>query len=127
MLKKTLISLSVIILLLMVGLRSMSISPFALGDALDVSTSMGAKIACSGRFISGLSEQQVMQDLAAYSVATKLLSIVYTEHSVTADFIGLSTSSATYRVGLGCTIDYAQPLVDLDTLRAPPLRESSLS
>ncbi len=115
----------VLLLLLFVGLRMLSISPLALGDALDISTSMGAKIACSGKYVSGLSEQQIKADLAAYSQANNLLDISYQNNSVSTDFWGLSQAKATFRQGLGCTLVYAESELDLDSLTVPSVSESS--
>lgn len=125
MLKKILIGLVVALILLVAGLRYVGVSVFALSDALDVSTGMSAKIACSGKFISGLSNQQIMSDLAAYSPANKMLDFEYMDNRVTTDFMGLSTASATFRKGLGCSIDYHKTLFDLDSLVVPKLTKAS--
>lgn len=127
MLKKILISLVVVVLLIAAGLRLIGISVLHLDDVVDVASGLGAKIACSGKFVTGLTEQQIMDDLAGYSPATKLLDIQYQGNKVTADFMGLSLSSATFRGNLGCTLDSAQALVDLDKLSAADLKARSMS
>lgn len=81
--------------------------PWQLGNALHVATALGAKLACSGYYVSGFSEQQVMDDLAGYSPVTRLLELEQhlSEQRVVASLFGLSEISATYRESLGCTLD----------------------
>lgn len=126
MMKKLSISLVVVLILLVGGLRWVGISIFAIDDALDVSTGLGAKIACSGKFVGGLSQAQIVSDLAGYSPANNMLDIEYSENKVTTDFLGLSQASATYRKGLGCTIDNELATFDVGTLIVPTLNQSSL-
>jgi hypothetical protein len=126
MMKKLSISLVVILILVVGGLRWIGISILAIDDALDVSTGLGAKIACSGKFVGGLSQAQIVSDLAGYSPANNMLDIEYSENKVITDFLGLSQASATYRKGLGCTIDNEFATFDLDTLVVPTLNQSSL-
>lgn len=76
-----------------------------LPDAVDVAVSMGAKLGCSGHFISGFEDQRILSDLASYSPANSLLTLTYTANTATADLLGISQASATYRPGLGCTLD----------------------
>ncbi|MGJ8681806.1 serine hydrolase domain-containing protein [Paraglaciecola sp.] len=124
--KKLSISLVVVFISAVIGLRWVGISILAIDDALDVSTGLGAKIACSGKFVGGLSQAQIVSDLAGYSPANNILDIEYSENKVTTDFLGLSQASATYRKGLGCTIDNELATFDLDTLVVPTLQQSSL-
>ena len=85
-----------------------------LGNAVNVATGMGAKLACSGRFVSGFTPSQNLEDLASYSPANRLLDLHYDEQNqrVTASLLGLGTTSASFRPGLGCTLD----LGDTDAL-----------
>ncbi|MCF2948781.1 beta-lactamase family protein [Paraglaciecola aquimarina] len=126
MLKKLSISLVVVLIFIASGLRWLGISVFAIDDALGVSTGLGAKIACSGKFVGGLSEAQIVSDLAGYSPANNLLDIYYHQSSVSTNFLGLSQASATYRKGLGCTLDNAQATFDLNSLTVPSFNSSSL-
>lgn len=86
---------------------SLGFSIYRLGDALDVSASLGAKIACSAHYVSVFDESLIVEDLASYSPATRLLDIAYddAEMRVTADMLGLASYSAQYRDGLGCTLE----------------------
>lgn len=97
-------------------------SIFRIGAALDVSASMGAKLACSGYYLSGLNAQQNIDDLASYSPANRLLTINYDNGAkrVTANLKGLAEQSATYREGLGCTLDIGDTTA-LDSLQNTPL------
>ena len=76
-----------------------------LGSAVRVATGMGAKLACSGYYISGFSEAQNLEDLASYSPVNRQLDLVYDNQRVTASLFGMGEVSATYRPGLGCTLD----------------------
>ncbi|WP_193163712.1 serine hydrolase domain-containing protein [Microbulbifer hainanensis] len=90
-----------------------------LGNAVRVATGMGAKLACSGRFVSGFDDQRIRDDLASYSPANRLLDLQYGDHSVTAELLGMATTSATYRPGLGCTLDIGDTS-ELDRVTAAP-------
>lgn len=78
-----------------------------LGDALEVAAGMGAKLTCSAKYVSGFSETQAKQDLLSYSPANGLLEITFndTTKTVTANMLGFSQHSATFRKGLGCTLN----------------------
>ncbi|MCX2830333.1 serine hydrolase domain-containing protein [Microbulbifer thermotolerans] len=91
-----------------------------LGAAVRVATGMGAKLACSGYFISGLDKNRILDDLASYSPANRLLDLHYGDNRVTAELLGLGHASASYRDGLGCTLDIGDTSV-LDRVRLAPL------
>ena len=106
------------------GLKfGLNINPLALGEAVGMATGMGAKLACSGRYLSGLDEQQAMDDLASYSAATRQLNLVYDDDSrtVSADLSGLEATRARYREGLGCTLDIGDTAA-LDSIDVPRVR-----
>lgn len=104
--KKIIVTL-VVLLLFSVGFRfALGFFPWHLVAALDVATGLGAKIACSGYYISGQSEQQIGDDLASYSPATRLVVFDFSQpNRVVANLNNLSQASATYRPGIGCTLD----------------------
>jgi CubicO group peptidase (beta-lactamase class C family) len=81
--------------------------PWQLGNAVQVATALGAKLACSGYYVSGFSEPQVMDDLAGYSPVTRLLELEHkrSEQRVVVSMFGLGEISASYRTSLGCTLD----------------------
>jgi CubicO group peptidase (beta-lactamase class C family) len=96
------------------------VSPQHLPAAIEVATGMGAKLACSGRYISGLSEQQLVDDVASYSPANRLLDIRYdaARKTSTASMFGFKQASARFREGLGCTLDIGDTS-SLDGVHAP--------
>ncbi len=97
------------------------VAPQHLPAAIEVATGMGAKLACSGRYISGLSEQQVFEDVASYSPANRLLDIRYDadQKTSTASMLGFQRMSARFREGLGCTLDIGDTS-SLDSVRVLP-------
>lgn len=124
--KKTLVVSTVILVVLgLVSQFVLRIPPWHLGDAVKVSTGLGAKLACSGKFISGFSEQHIIDDLATYSPANRLLDIHYdaTQMITTASLLGLGETSAKYRPGLGCTLEFGDT-THLDKVRAPEVARS---
>lgn len=106
--KKTLAAvLSAVLLIHVLPLYFLGFSFIHLGDAIKVSTSLSAKLACSGRYITGLSEQQIIDDLSAYTPVVNLIEFEYDDKPkrVTANLKGLAPTSATFRPNLGCTLD----------------------
>ena len=101
-------------------------SVWRLGDAVAVATGMGAKLGCSAYFASGFTEPQVTEDLASFSPVTRLLKLEYGERRVAASLLGLAPASATYRPGLGCTLDIGDtaPLDRLSVMQAPPVDDA---
>jgi hypothetical protein len=89
-----------------------------LGNAVALATGLGAKLACSGRFISGFDDQRILDDLASYAGVNRRLSLDFTADRVRVSLFGLASTSATYRPGLGCTLDTGDT-TRLDTLSVP--------
>lgn len=91
----------------MLALQAIGMSPTSLSANIAVGTGMGAKMACSGRFLSGFDEAQIRDELASYSPAIDWFSITLDDPGgrATVDLLGFSRTSATYRQGLGCTLD----------------------
>lgn len=129
--KKLLLGASITLLLLVVaagiGLSSVGISPFQMGDNLRVLTGLGAKLACSGRYVSQLPTTTLRDDIASYSPALEALTLEYNDDTgtVTASVAGLSKTIAQYRRGLGCTLDIGDTS-HLDRIE-PPTNPSNLS
>ncbi len=94
-------------IILVVPPKILGFSIWHIGSALDIAASMGAKLSCSGKFITGLTDHQIKRDLISYSPANELLEVNYdfSNKKVTASMLGVSTYSATYREGLGCALD----------------------
>jgi len=124
--KKLLLAVAVLLALLVGAgaflLPMLGLSATDLAANVKVGTGMGAKLACSGRYLSGLDEQQVASDLSSYTPATDILSIDYDDNgrSVTASLLGMAATTARYRDGLGCSLEIGDT-APLDSLRAPNL------
>lgn len=97
-------------------------SLWRIGDAIAVATSMGAKLGCSSRFISHINKVQIINDLASYSPVNRYLNLHYDmdNKTVSASLFGMAHTSATYRTGLGCTLDIGHT-TSLDSITAPPV------
>ncbi len=96
------------------------LTPSYVANAPAMVTGMGAMVACSGKYVSGIGAEQNLKDLGTYSPMLAELDISYDDISkqVTADFLGLGTTSATYREGLGCSLDIGDTS-GLDALKVP--------
>jgi len=102
----TVITLVSLALLITLALRlTLGASPGA--PLFDVAGGMAAKLGCSGRYITGLSAEQVSADLKSYSGAYGLVDItnIDEEKRVMARLPPGASHSATYRAGIGCTLD----------------------
>ena len=102
------------------GLYAVGMSPTSLGANIAVGTGMGAKLACSGRFLSGFDDARIRQDLASYSAAADWFSVDIDDQAQRArvSLMGFAGTSATYRDGIGCTLDLGESDV-LTQLMAP--------
>lgn len=97
------------------------IAPRQLPSAIALATGLGAKLACSGHYLSGFDNARIADDLASYSALTRLLDIhASSPHGVEASMPGSSAAVARYRPGLGCTLEYESggPL-DAVAVRSP--------
>nr|WP_010132729.1 serine hydrolase [Microbulbifer agarilyticus] len=129
--KKFILTLLAIIagLLILLSLLAPTLLGFSitqLSNAVRVSTGMGAKLACSGRYLSGFSHTRNLDDLASYSPANRLLDLEYDDQvkRVTATLMGMGETSATYRPGLGCTLDIGDTSA-LDDVTTTPIAHSA--
>ncbi|GMG85972.1 serine hydrolase domain-containing protein [Biformimicrobium ophioploci] len=98
--------------------KLLGFSATQLPAAVRVATGMGAKLACSAYFVSGFDKDRILEDLASYSPANRLLDLEYGAQSVTATLFGLGKTSATFRKDLGCSLDIGNT-APLNTVRAP--------
>ncbi|KUJ82990.1 serine hydrolase [Microbulbifer flavimaris] len=116
----TVVALALAVTLLAPPLLGFSITQ--LGSAVRVATGMGAKLACSGRYVSGFTPAGIVEDLASYSPANRLLNLDYDDDArrVTADLIGLGEVSARYRKGLGCALEIGDT-TPLDQVAVTPV------
>ena len=78
--------------LAMIGLQAIGMSPVSLYANVAVGTGMGTKLACSGRFLSGFTVDQIRDDLASYSPAIDWFSIDLDDQAkrATVDLLGFS-------------------------------------
>ena len=99
--------------------------PWAIGSALSVATGLGAKIGCSHYFISGFEPQRIIDDLATYSPATRMVDLTFDDQKrqVSAEIFGLREISATFRPGLGCSFDHPDSQV-LDSVEIKSVKLS---
>lgn len=120
--KKLFIIIIVLVSLHFITRYTLGFSIYRIGDALQVSASLGAKIACSARYVSGMTEQQVVEDLASYSPVTRLLDIQYdaSAKSAMATMLNMASYSATFRKGLGCSLDIGDT-APLNSLKIPEI------
>lgn len=89
------------------------------GDVFATAGGMAAKLGCSGRYITGLSPEQILADLKSYSSLYGHISITNDDETnrVLARFAPGDTHSATYRPGIGCSLDIGD-VTALDKLDA---------
>ncbi|HEY7775373.1 MAG TPA: serine hydrolase [Kineobactrum sp.] len=84
------------------------VGPAYIASAPGVASGMGAKLLCSARYVSGFSEQQALDDLVQYSPLLEYLDIQYdtANMSVTTSLLGISSTTAAYLPGVGCSNSY---------------------
>ncbi|MFV8817208.1 serine hydrolase domain-containing protein [Haliea sp. E17] len=89
-----------------------------------VGAGLAAKLACSGRFLSGYDEARIAADIIDYSPALQLVSLDFSAPDrVSASLLG-TTATARYYPGLGCTLD-APGMPSLAAIRIPALPVAS--
>ncbi|WP_320822446.1 serine hydrolase [Reinekea sp.] len=83
-------------------------SPIYLYNAPSVATGIGAKLACSGRYVSGYDRLAIAADIRVYSPILGLLDYQYNDalQTVSASLLGVKSRSASFQPGIGCAIDY---------------------
>ena len=124
---KKLVVLFFILSLPFLGMNLVGLSPFDLKANIQVGTGIGAKLACSGRYLSGFDPKQIAADIASYSAAAELLTIGYddVEMIAGASLLGFGLTEAKYRPGLGCTL-VRSGSEQLDVIEVPKIQESLL-
>ena len=100
-----------------ISLRSVRHAPALL-------TSMAAKFACSARHISGFAPAVIFRDLRSYSPAYGLIRIDYRNNKVTASLGGRFQRSATFRPGLGCSLE-TWPDIQLNPVNLPAINSGT--
>jgi len=105
--KKILIAfVSLIVLVIALSPSLLGFSVFHLGHAVEVSTSLSAKLACSSKFMTQLDDKQIVKDLSSYSPVANLVELNYdmSGKQVTANLYGMAQVTAQYRQGVGCSL-----------------------
>ena len=117
----TLIVIAALVVAAVTALYVLGLSPFSMAANLRLATGVGAKLACSGHHLTGLTKAQVRSDILSYSPALNLLDLQYGPDSVQASIGGLSATTAVHRPGLGCTLEIGDtaPLNELKRPSAP--------
>ena len=108
MIKKILISFSLLLVAALIGLNAAGISPAFIYYGPGVASGIGAKLLCSAEYVIGNERDQAFDDLVQYSPILSQVTVRYNddEQSVTASLFGLEEKTATYIPGLGCAVDY---------------------
>lgn len=91
-----------------------------LGHAVQVATSLSAKLGCSAYFISGFSKPQIVSDLSSYSPATQLVDLTFDDNAktVNAQLFGLAEVTAEFQSRLGCRMR-VEPQTPLPAITVP--------
>ena len=116
--KKILIGIIVIVAVVIGLFMAMGLSVSNLKSNADVGVGIAAKLGCTSRYLSGFTPEQIVEDLSSYSGAIAAISLDFDDVAqvATASILGLNEVSATYRPGLGCTLDIGDtsPLDQID-------------
>jgi len=98
-------------------------TPLYLYNTPSVATGIGAKLACSARFVSGYNALATAADIKQYSPILSLLDYQYddAQQRVAATLLGVKSRSASYQPGIGCAIDYPG-VTTRQVLRWPVMR-----
>lgn len=94
--------------------------------AIEMSTGMASKLACSSKYVSGFSEAQAKQDIVSYSAAAAMLNIQYNHEvkTVTSDLYGMQTMTAQYHKGMGCSLTFANQ-ADFKQVEIKPIQTNN--
>ena len=72
---------------------------------LPVATGLAAKLGCSSHFLSGFTPDRIIGDLVSYSPVSELVNLTFDDSRATATLFWQARTTATFRPGLGCTLD----------------------
>ena len=123
--KKTFLVLGLLVLLTPALLLWLAGIPLrGIMDLSSVGTGLTAKLACSGYYLSGFSDEKNLSDIASYSPAVGLINLRHeSPQTVVASLNGVE-ARARYYPGLGCTLQHAD-MVDLAEIKVPALNHAS--
>lgn len=92
-------------ILFLLGVGIVIIITYTLWVSFPIATGYGAKVLCSGVFVSGRNEESIKEeDLNFFPVNCAKCKINFTDSSATCSLLGLATHKAIYRSGLGATL-----------------------
>ncbi|HCA36257.1 MAG TPA: serine hydrolase [Gammaproteobacteria bacterium] len=108
MIKKIVVSLSLLLVAAIIGLNAVGISPAFIYYGPGVASGIGSKLLCSAEYVIGNSREQAFDDLVQYSPILSQVTVRYNDQdqSVTTSLFGLQEKTASYIPGLGCAVDY---------------------
>ena len=108
MFKKISITLASLAVVFFVLLPAVGLPVSYILSAPGVATGIGVKLACSSKYISGYDETQTFDDIVEYSPILQYIDLQYDDHQkrVTATIFGINRTTASYRPGLECAIEY---------------------
>jgi CubicO group peptidase (beta-lactamase class C family) len=124
--KKIAIILSILLIAILIAVpKLVGFQAWNIPAAVDMATGMGAKLACSSRYVTGLSEQQAKADIVSYSAAASLFDLTYDNKAktVTATLKGMAEKQAKFRDGLGCSLELGDTTA-LDQVRVQEISAS---
>lgn len=105
-----LLLLACFLLLTLIAQPLLGFSPWQLPAALRTATALSAKLACSGYFLSDQSLEQLADDIASYSPATRLVELSLSDDTVTATLgSSLYPAQARFKDNQGCTLVSQKP------------------
>ncbi len=96
--------------------------PLNVSNWAQTATGIGAKVACSHHYISGLDEADIRSDLESYFGVMSLLDLEFdaASQTVQAEILGQSLQKARFRKGIGCSLSMGDSTA-LDSLRVAAL------
>jgi CubicO group peptidase (beta-lactamase class C family) len=105
---RVLSAFSVVIgLLLAIAYWGLGYSPNYLVNAPSVATGIGAKLACSAKYVSEFKEEKIAADIKVYSSILALLDYQYNDDRKTVvAALGPFARSASFHPSVGCYLDY---------------------
>lgn len=111
--------------LVLAAFAVIGVPPHRIVDASRIGTGVAAKLGCSARYVTGLSEDQIDRDLSHYSPAMALIDLSFDIDAglAEASLLGIARVQARHRDGLGCTLVRAEQS-ELDAVTVPQLPRS---
>jgi len=93
---------------------------------LPVATGLAAKLGCSSHFLSGFTPDRIIGDLVSYSPVSELVNLTFDDSRATATLFWQARTTATFRPGLGCTLDIGDTTALNDLVVTPVERDGTI-